>query len=408
MKYEAVITGLGPVAPNGVGKEAFWEAIKSGKSGIRTITKFDASAYPCRIAGEIPGELLTDEFKKLPDWLPASMSCKFSVLATILALEDAGLEPDDIGKRDSAVLMGVSTTDMEVVQREYTSFVENGSPRPDSLISAFPHTPAVVVSHYIKSFANVVTISTACTSGLNSIDYAAKMIMRGESDLVIAGGVDTPLSPLVLSGFCSAGMVPTDYNHLPAKASRPFDDKRQGGVLSEGAGVVILEEKTLALKRNARIYASYAGGGFATSISPAWMKRSMITAMKGALTTADLRQGMVDYINACAPGDPVIDQVETEAIKDLFGPEAYNIPVSSLKSMIGNPGAAAGPLQVIASVLTMKNRFISPTVNLEKPSLDCDLDYVPEKGRVARVDRIMINLRGFGGGITSMLIKNYR
>jgi 3-oxoacyl-[acyl-carrier-protein] synthase II len=405
--YEAVITGLGPVAPNGVGKDAFWAAIKTGKSGIRTITKFDASPYPCRIAGEIPDQLIADELKKLPDWLPASMSCKFSVLATILALEDAGLEPDDAGKRDSAIIMGVSTTDMEVVQREYTSFVESGAPRPDSLISAFPHTPAVVVSHYLKSFANVVTISTACTSGLNSIDYAANLIMRGDSDLVIAGGVDTPLTPLVLSGFCSASMVPTEYNHMPDKASRPFDEKRQGGILSEGAGVVVLEEKYAALKRNAHIYASYAGGGFATSISPAWMKRSMISAMKGALTRTNLRQGMVDYINACAPGDLVIDQVETEAIKELLGIEAYNIPISSLKSMIGNPGAAAGPLQVIASVLAMKNRFITPTVNLEKPSQDCDLDYVPEKGRVARVDKVLINLRGFGGGITSMLIKNF-
>jgi 3-oxoacyl-[acyl-carrier-protein] synthase II len=406
--YEAVITGLGPVAPNGVGKDAFWEALRSGKSGIRAITKFDVSNYPCKIAGEIPIEYLDDKMRELPEWLPDSMSCKLSVIATLLALEDAGLNPEDIIERNSAVFMGVSTTDMEVVQREYTSFIESGAPRPDSLISAFPHTPAVVVSHFLKSFTNVVTISTACTSGLNSIDLAAKLIIRGEADLVIAGGVDTPLSPLVLSGFCSAGMVPTSFNLNPDRASRPFDEKRQGGILSEGAGVIILEEKASALKRNARIYASYEGGGFATSISPSWMNRSMVGAMQGALNNANLQRGTVDLINACAPGDPVIDQVETEAIKNLFGTRAYNIPVCSLKSMIGNPGAAAGPLQVIASALSMEKKYITPTINLDKPSKDCDLDYVPQQGRIARVNSVMINLRGFGGGITSIIIKNFR
>lgn len=401
---EVVITGLGPIASNGVGKSIFWEAISSGKIGIRMIRSFDSSGLPCRIAGEIPPEWISSVNGHYPPGLPNSKSCKYSVLATMLALEDAGLTPADLAGYRTAVYFGVSTTDMEVVQREYQAYSSNGSARSDSLISAFPHTPAVIVAQALKSYKKVITISTACTSGLNSIIFGAEAIARGEADLVIAGGVDTPLSPLVLSGFCSANMVPTGFNDRPKEASRPFDQDRQGGVLSEGAGVVILESRLSALSRNAKIYASLSGSGLSTDMSMMRMRTTIFEAMSLALSEACLNPEDIDYICACAPGDPVIDRVETGAIKDLFGLQAGNVPISSIKSMIGNPGAGAGPLQAITAALAIDNNFIPPTVNLVKPGKGCDLDYVPIQGRVARVNRVLINVRGFGGGMSSLVL----
>ena len=401
---EVVITGLGPIASNGVGKKCFWEAISSGKTGIRRITGFDSSGIPCRIAGEIQPEWITAANGFYPPGLPDSKSCRFSVLATMLALEDAGLTPSDLAGYRTAVYFGVSTTDMEVVQREYIAYKNNGSARSDSLISAFPHTPAVIVAQALKSYKKVITISTACTSGLNSIIFGAEAIRRDEADLVIAGGVDTPLSALVLSGFCSAKMVPTGFNDRPGEASRPFDDERQGGILSEGAGVVILESRVNALRRKAKIYASISGSGLSTDMSVTRMKTTIFEAMSRALDEARLRPEEIDYICACAPGDSIIDRVETGAIKDLFGEQASAVAISSIKSMIGNPGAGGGPLQAITAALAIEHSFIPPTVNLNKPGKSCDLDYVPIRGRVARVNRVLINVRGFGGGMSSLVL----
>ncbi len=402
--YEAVITGLGPVAPNGIGKEAFWEAISSGKTGIRRIKNLVDADCSCQIGGDIPPEWVEEKSEMLPDWLPESKACRYMMLAAMLALDDAGLQPNNIAGRTAAVLMGASSPDLEIYQREYETFIKNGSTRPDSLAAAAPHAPASVVSHMLKTYTNVVTISTACTSGAVSIHNASEIISRGEADIVIAGGVDIFLSPLFISSCSSAGLVPTGYNNQPELGSRPFDQKRESGVLSEGAGVVVLEEKNTALRRKAKIYSNYVGGGFSTAMSPSWMRTSFVNAMSEALEHSQLKTSDIDHISASAPGHPVIDQVETAAIKELFNNQAYKIPISSIKSMIGNPGAASGPLQLIATALTIQNCYITPTINMESNGKGCDLDYVPNKGRVARVNRAMINIRGFGGNVSSMII----
>jgi len=402
--YQAVITGLGPVAPNGVGKEPFWEAIASGKTGIRRVDELAQSDCPCHIAGNILPEWIEERRASFPDWLPDSKACRFAMIAAMLALEDAGLTPEDIAKRKGAVYMGASSPDMEIYQREYQSFSNGGFIRPDALASAAPHAPASAISHFVKIYTNVVTISTACSSGGTSIQYAAELIAQGEADLVIAGGVDIPLSPFFISGCSSVGLVPLSYNHKPEYSSRPFDAHRESGVLSEGAGVVIMEEKNSALRRKVKIYAEYSGGGTSTALSPSWMKKSFTAAMSESLNQSRIRPSDIDYISACAPGHPVIDQVETDAIKELFGQRAYNIPVSSIKSMIGNPGAASGPLQLIAAALSIDHNYVTPTVNLEQCSEGCDLDYIPFEGRVARVNRAMVNIRGFGGNTSSLVI----
>jgi len=401
---EAVITGLGPVSPNGIGKATFWDAISTGKSGIRHMKTLEDSNCSCQIAGAIPPEWITARTESLPEWLPEAKNCKFSLLAAILALEDAGLEPKDFAHRMPAVYMGASNLDMEVCHNEYQSFNGQGNPHPDSLFSASPHTPATVISHYLKSSLNVITISTACTSGAVCVHFAAKSIIREEADVTVAGGVDASISPTFMNAFSSAGLSPTGYNNRPEEASRPFDGDRESGILSEGAGVLILEEKTRALNRSANIYASFNGGGMSNVMAPTAMKSSFYEAMAAALHNARLNTSDIDYISACGTGHRLMDQVETKAIKELFGSRAYNLPVSSIKSMIGNPGAAAGPLQVIAAVLAMRNSYITPTINLINPSKNCDLDYVPVKGRVARVNRAMINIRGLGGSVSSLII----
>ena len=402
--YQAVITGLGPVSPNGVGKDQFWESIASGKTGIRRVDELAQSDCPCHIAGNILPEWIEEKSASLPDWLPDSRACRFSMIAAMLALEDAGLTPEDVAKRKGAVFMGASSPDMEIYQREYQSYSAEGLIRQDALASAAPHAPATAISHLFKIYTKVVTVSTACSSGGTCIQYAADLIAQGEADIVVAGGVDVPLSPFLMSGCSSVGLVPINYNDRPEDGSRPFDCQRESGVVSEGAGVVILEEKSLALRRQAKIYAEYSGGGTSTSLSPSWMKKSFIAAMSESLNQSRIRPSDIDYISACAPGHPVIDQVETDAIKDLFGQRAYNIPVSSIKSMIGNPGAASGPLQLIAAALSINHNFITPTVNLEKCSEGCDLDYVPLNGRVARINRVMVNVRGLGGNTSSLVI----
>ncbi len=401
---EAVITGLGPVAPNGVGKDDFWEAISSGKSGIRSIKNLRDSNCHCQIAGNVPPEMIADRSKNLPEWVPNSKNCHYSVIAALLALEDAGLAPESFSKRNAAVYMGVSNLDMEVYHNEYKAFYENRGANPESLFSASPHTPATVISNFLKISNDVITFSTSCTSGAVGINLAADIIISGKADIVIAGGVDASLSPVFMNVFSSAGLSPTGYNGAPEKASRPFDEDRESGILSEGAGIIILEEKNRALLRKANIYASFSGAGMSSAMSPFCMKSTFYDAMSEALNEARLKPADIDYISACGPGHPMMDRVETKAIKSLYESNAYNIPISSIKSMIGNPGAAAGPLQIIAAALSIDNNYVPPTVNLKHSGKGCDLDYVPVKGRVARVNRVMVNLRGLGGGVSSIII----
>jgi 3-oxoacyl-[acyl-carrier-protein] synthase II len=208
----------------------------------------------------------------------------------------------------------------------------------------------------------------------------------------------------LLAGFCATGLLPTGYNDSPQSASRPFDAKRQGGVLAEGAGVLVLEAEDCARRRGATVYAQISGWGASNTVSPNGLRAAATDCIIQALRSAGLRPEQIDYINAHSPGDPVIDRAETRTIKEIWGKYAYNIPVSSIKSMIGSPLAASGPLQTIAAVLAIQNQFIPPTINYEHPDPRCDLDYVPNRGRAARVGRGLINLQGIGGGNTTLIV----
>lgn len=399
---EVVITGLGPVAPNGVGKEKYWDALRKGVSGIGRITRFDPSGYPCEIAGEVSLDMGPSPLKSGP---AGSRNNELALAAAALAIEDAGLTLEELSAcRSSGVCIGVSSTDIGVIQHEHTLLLEKRKMTSSAIVSCFPHAPSSLIAQAINCRGDVTTISTGCPSGLHSVIYAAEAIARGSSDIMITGGVDAPLSPLFFGSFCAAGVLPKRFNNDPQRASRPFDSARDGGVLAEGSGVVILEDSERAYRRGARVYARIPGWGSANASSLKDLKLSMYISMHKSLLQSGLRPTELDYICAHAPGDQLIDRIETEAIKELCGSQAYNIPVSSIKSMIGNPLAGAGPLQLIAVALAIQHSFIPPTINYENPDPRCDLDYVPCKGRAARVHTALINLHGFGGANAAMLV----
>jgi len=400
-----VITGMGVVAPNGVGKENFWQALAEGRSGIRRITKFDPAPYPCHVAGDIPLEWLQENGDaKAGDDL--SCSTVYALNAARQAIRDARLNPEAMPDCSLGVYMGISSTDMGVVEKEYTGFQINNKTSANTVITSYTHAPASLIAKEINCKGNVITISTGCSSGLFSLMLAADCISSGNVDLALVGGVDAPLTPFFLACFCAAGLLPTGFNDTPQSASRPFDTRRQGGVLAEGAGVLVIEDETAARRRGAPVYAQISGWGISNTVSRNGLRAAAGDCIIQALQAAGLRPEQIDYINAHSPGDPVIDRAETRTIKEIWGKYAYNIPVSSIKSMIGSPLAASGPLQTIAAVLSMQNQFIPPTINYQHPDPHCDLDYVPNQGRAARVGRVLINLQGLGGGNTALVISN--
>jgi len=396
---EVVITGLGPVAPNGIGIKEFWEALKAGKTGIRRIDRFGFSGNDSEVAGVIPrgGPAGLEPFAENKEaW------CTYLLKnAARLALSDAQITKGEFPRCSSGIRVGVSTIDMEVGEREYEYFKLGGSSKPTVVADSFPHAAASIMARELKCTGKVLTFSSACSSGLVSIISAAESILQGESEMVLAGGGDAPLTPFLVSCFTAAGLHPLPGNGDPAASSRPFDSERKGGVMAEGAGMVLLESAERAQSRGARIYARITGWGIANATSPLSLKSSYVTAMTLALKNTT---NNIDYISAHAPGIQLTDRVEVEAIKEVFGSDSYNISISSIKSMIGNPLSASGPLQVIASSQVIREKFIPPTINYHNRDPHCDLDFIPNKGRVARVKTALINSLGIGGCIASLVI----
>jgi 3-oxoacyl-[acyl-carrier-protein] synthase II len=395
-----VITGLGPVAPNGVGAKGFWEALKAGKSGIRHVSRFAKYEHVSQVAGEVPGDepVGSEAFSK-------SQEARCSYLlknAARLALVDAGVRKEEFSACSTGIRIGVSTIDMEVGEREYDLFKLTQSTNPTVVADSFPHAAASEIARELKCSGQVLTFSSACSSGLVGLISAAESILKGEAEMVLAGGGDAPLTPFLISCFAAAGLHSFAGNGEPSFASRPFDARREGGILAEGAGMLLLESAERARQRGAKIYAEITGWGLANATSPLNLKSSYVSAMTLALQKAGLSPVMVDYISAHAPGDKLIDKIEVKAIKEVLGIYAYNVAVSSIKSMIGNPLAASGPLQVIAAAQVIQNQYIPPTINYDKIDPQCDLDFVPRKGRVARVQRVLVNSSGIGGCVASL------
>lgn len=410
MKIRVVITGIGMLTPLGTA-ESTWQSILNSRSGIGPITRFDATSFPCHIAGEVKN-FDARSFMSAKDAHKTDPFIQFALAAALMAARDAGpfdswLNPDRTG-----VLVGSGRGGVTTAEKNMLALLEKG-PRA---VSPF-YTPMSLVNMAsgfiaIKLGARgpCLDVSTACATGTHAVGEAMKIIQRGDADVMVAGGSEAALSPLVLAGFCQAKAL-SYRNAEPDKASRPFDRDRDGFVLSEGAGVLVLEELGHALKRNARIYAETAGYGLTSDAfhytRPDESGEGSSRAMTMALADAGLRPEEIDYLNAHGTSTQPNDRIETLAIKKAFLHDAKRIAVSATKSMLGHMLGAAGAVETAISALAILHAIIPPTINLEKPDPLCDLDYVPNTARRKEIKAALSNSLGFGGINAAIVLKKY-
>lgn len=410
-RRRAVITGLGVIAPNGIGKDAFWIALKEGKSGIKKLTRFDASSYTSRVAGEVnnfdPTDYMSPKSARRIDRFT-----QFAVAATRMARGDAQLDINENNSKKIGISIGSSLGALPYAEFQHALFLEKGLHRIDPLLATRLFA-GEVSSHISIEFGikgPCYTFSTGCVAGTDAIGQALTLVRHGVSDVVITGGAEAPLAPLTFGAFCRIGAL-SRRNGNPAKASSPFDKNRDGFVMSEGSGILILEELEHALKRKAHIYAELVGFG-ATSDAYHMTRapedaEGTVEAIRLALQDADIRPEEIDYINAHGTSTPLNDKIETLAFKKVFGPHCYNIPISATKSMTGHTIGGAGGIEAVASTLMIEHQFIHPTINYETPDPECDLNYVPNKGTKCNLKVVLSNSIGFGSRNAVIIIKKY-
>lgn len=404
-----VITGVGIISPLGTGKEKFWTSLVSGKSGINPVTRFPAAEFPTRIAGEVK-DFQVEDYLDRREAKRMDRFAQYAVAASRMAVADAGLNLEDEDPERIGVIFGTGIGGIETLEEQHQILLEKGPNRvsPFFVPMMIANMGAAQISIALGARGPNYTVVNACASSANAIGDAFRLIQRGGADVVITGGSEASVTPMALSGFCAMKALST-RNEEPEKASRPFDKMRDGFVLSEGAGVVILESLEHATKRGARIYAEFVGYGCTADAyhitAPAPGGTGPARAMALALQDAGLPPSMVSYINAHGTSTDLNDRYETEAIKRVFGEYAYRIPVSSTKSMTGHLLGAAGAVELIACILAVENGVIPPTINYEYPDPECDLDYVPNTARQAKLDVVMSNSFGFGGHNVSLVIR---
>ncbi len=404
---KVVVTGLGIITPVGIGIETFWKSITEGKSGISMVSRFDTNNYQTKIAGEIkdfvPG-------KYMPDHLANSLSrfSQFGLAAAQIAVKDAGLDFSNINKNSVGVSIGVGSETLsyydEVTAIENKNYsLRTEAPKENKNLSS-------VISDYFQLSGQNLVVATACSSGSQAIGIAKNMIELGQADIVLTGGVEAPLFPLIQAAFCSLRIM-SKRNDQPSKASRPFDKERDGFVMGEGAGVLILESEENACERGAQIYGEITGYGATCDAfhmtMPAKDGVQICKSIQLALEEANINANEIDYINAHGTSTLVNDVGETKAIKTVFGKHAYKIPMSSTKSMMGHLIGAAGAVELIVCLLAIKNGLIPPTINMENPDPECDLDYVANRARKKEVNTAISNSFGFGGNNSALVVKRF-
>jgi 3-oxoacyl-[acyl-carrier-protein] synthase II len=411
MKARVVITGLGALTPLGNSMEKTWKSLVNSLSGIGRITKFDASDFSCRIAGELKGfdplGFMTSKEAHRTDPV-----IQYALAAAMMASEDAGLTINPHSSLRTGVLVGSGRGGVTTSERNLIAFMAKG-PRA---VSPF-YTPmslvnmaAGYISMRLGAKGPCLDVSTACATGTHALGEAMKLIQRGDADVMIAGGTEASLTPLILAGFCQARAL-SQRNEEPEKASRPFDRDRDGFVLAEGAGVLVLEELNHARRRGARIYAELAGYGLSSDAHhytrPDPEADGPARAIALAIKDAGLEPETIDYINAHGTSTASNDRVETLAIKKAFGKHAYNLAVSSSKSMLGHMLGAAGAVEAAVAALALHQRAIPPTINYEHRDPECDLDYVPNHARKKDIRSVLSNSLGFGGINAALVLKKY-
>jgi len=404
-----VVTGLGIISPVGIGLTESWSNITAGKSGIGRITRFDASAYTSQIAGEVKGF-------EASNYLPAKEARRFDTFihyglaAGIDAMKDAGLDLDKLNREMIGVCIGSGIGGLPLIEETHDA-LKGGGPRK---ISPFfvPGSIINMISGQLSIMFGLqgpnISVVTACTTANHSIGEAGRLIEYGDADIMIAGGAESTVSPLGIGGFCAARAL-SSRNDDPAAASRPWDKDRDGFVMGEGAGVLVLEEYEHAKKRSARIYCELAGYGMSADAhhitAPCEDGAGAVRCMNNALRNAGLAHDQVDYVNAHGTSTPLGDIAETVALKNRFGAHAAKLAVSSTKSMTGHLLGAAGGIEAVFSVLAIRDQVAPPTINLVNQDPQCDLDYVPNTARQMKIGVALSNSFGFGGTNASIIFR---
>lgn len=411
MNRRVVITGMGVVTSVGIGLDNFWQGIKSGKNGISMIERVDVSEMPTKVGAEIK-DFDPNNFMDRKEVKRTDRFSQFALAATKMAIEDSKIDLDKIEKERMGVIIGTGIGGIETTLAQYDVFLEKGPSRvsPFLVPMMIPNMASglVAIKYGAKGF-NECTV-TACATSTNSIGDAFKAIQRDDADIMITGGSEAPITGLTLAGFCASKAMTT--NHDPATASRPFDVERDGFVLGEGAGVLILEELEHALNRGADIIAEIVGYGCTNDAyhitSPSEGGEGAARCMARAIKDAGITPKEVGYINAHGTSTNAGDKCETSAIKTVFGEHAYKLLVSSTKSMTGHLLGATGAIEAIITAEALKEGFAPPTINLNTPDSECDLNYVANKGVSADLKYALSNSFGFGGHNATLVLKSYK
>jgi 3-oxoacyl-[acyl-carrier-protein] synthase II len=405
-----LITGIGTVNPLGLDAASTWEAMLAGRSGIDTIAAFDPSPFPVRIAGEVRG-FDPEAVASRKDARRMDRGVLFAVAATDEAVADAGLDTP-LDPERTGVVVGSAIGGIGIVEEQQRVLMEKGPGRVSPTF--LPNCLVDTATSYIATKLGVVGLNfavvSACATGSHAIGEAAELIKRGRADVIVAGGTEACITPLVLAGFCQMQALAA-RNDDPAAASRPFDRGRSGFVVSEGAAVVVVESEAHARARGAKVYAEVAGYGASNDAyhvaTPHPESRGVIHMFADALRSARISPEDVGYVNAHGTGTPLGDPAETQAIRQAFGAHADKLAVSSTKSMTGHLFGAAGALEAIASALALRDQVLPPTINLEDPDPACDLDYVPLKTREASFEVAISNSMGLGGHNGAVVLRRF-
>ncbi|HKT25727.1 MAG TPA: beta-ketoacyl-[acyl-carrier-protein] synthase family protein [Terriglobales bacterium] len=413
MAKRAVITGMGVVSPNGISKDAFCRAILAGKSGVKAISRFDTSNLPVQIAGEITD---FDEFA----WIDArerkhvSRAVPLAIAASHEALRDAGFDPESMTmdeKRDIGVMLGSGGGAQEFSEEQYRHYFQ-GTVKQASLFSIPSGTMGTLSSEVsmrfgFRGFSHVFT--TGCTSSTDALGYALRQIQFGTLPLLLTGGVDVPLAPGIMKGFCLMKIMTPSWNHDPQRGSRPFSQDRDGFVVAEGSWMFVLEEYEHARARGAHIYAEIAGYGSTCEafhrVRLAECGEEPARAISLAMDEAGVTPSDIGYVNLHGTSTQLNDRIETRALKLALGERAYSTPMSALKSQIGHPQGACGAAGVASTLVAMHHSQIPPTINLETPDPECDLDYVPDAGRRHEIEHAVCNCIAFGSKNSALVLR---
>jgi 3-oxoacyl-[acyl-carrier-protein] synthase II len=411
-----VVTGIGLCTPFGIGTDNNWRRLTAGESGLRAIQSFDVSDLPAKIAGQVPRGDTASQLFNADDWVPPKdqrkmdMFIVYALCAAVQAVEDAGWKPEDEESRErTGVMIGSGIGGLPGIADMAITLAERGPRRvspffiPSSLINLASGN--VSIRYGFKGPNHSVV--TACSTGAHALGDAARLIQYEDADVMVCGGAEAAICRLGLAGFAAARALSTGFNDEPSRASRPWDKDRDGFVMGEGAGIVVLEDYEHAKKRGAKIYAELVGYGMSGDAyhvtAPAEDGNGAFRSMRNALKRAALAADQIDYVNAHGTSTPLGDEIELGAVKRLFGDHAYKLSMSSTKSAIGHLLGAAGSVEAIFSILAIRDGVVPPTLNLENPSPGCDIDLVPKQAKERKVSYALSNSFGFGGTNASLI-----